>query len=198
MMLGLPSRSLSKSKGNGQHFLNRLSPEDREHLKQVGQKPSLLELLEKWLSRTPFLIEGEFHFWREYRQVVQKMLWRDHAAIAANPDLDEQQKALQSAGLSATIKTFESLFDDEIYREQMAQGKRRLSQKAMLGALFIFLYREQPLLSTPYRLLTSLIDFDEGANRVALSPCSDGPSHVRRKNWHWWNQWASISQNGCR
>ena len=37
----------------------------------------------------------------------------------------------------------------------------RLSQKAALNALFIMLYREEPILSWPYKLLASLIHIDE-------------------------------------
>jgi len=36
-----------------------------------------------------------------------------------------------------------------------------MSQKATLGALFIKLYRDEPILQMPHRLLTQLVDMDQ-------------------------------------
>jgi tryptophan 2,3-dioxygenase len=41
-------------------------------------------------------------------------------------------------------------------------GERRLSQEALLAALLINLYRDEPILHLPFRLLTLLMDIDEG------------------------------------
>ena len=40
-------------------------------------------------------------------------------------------------------------------------GQRKLSQKAMLNALFIMLYRDEPMLSMPFQMMTILMDIDE-------------------------------------
>ena len=42
-----------------------------------------------------------------------------------------------------------------------ALGKVRLSQKAMLSAVFIFLYRDYPALQMPFRILNNLAEIDE-------------------------------------
>ena len=160
IMMGLSALANFKGKDT-LHFLNRFSPGDRRHLEEVVKQPSLLELLEKWLVRTPFLTEGNFHFWQEYHQVVQGMLKQDRSLIEANRYIDEKQRKAQLTGLDATSQTFDSLFNTSIYQQQMQQGKRFLSQKAMLGALFIFLYRERPMLTMPYQVLNSLVDLDE-------------------------------------
>ena len=147
--------------GGDQYFLARLSSQDQKDLEEERKYASLLELLEKWLEKTPFLIEKEFHFCSEYRQKVEDMLGRDRLSIEGNPHFDEEQRQAQLKNLLDTAKTFESLFDADLYEEQKAQGKRYLSQSAMQGALFISLYREQPLLAMPYQVLHSLVDFDE-------------------------------------
>jgi tryptophan 2,3-dioxygenase len=41
------------------------------------------------------------------------------------------------------------------------EGTWRLSHRATLAALFISLYRDQPILAMPYRLIAALIDMDE-------------------------------------
>ena len=161
IIMGLPTLARSRG-GDGQHFLSRFSPRDRQYLEKISRQPSLLELLEQWLARTPFLTQEKFHFWQEYRQVVRDMLEQDRLAIEGNDRLDQTQKAGQLEALMATRQTFDSLFDPQIDRELKAQGRRNFSQKAMLGALFIFLYREWPILSMPYQVLNALIDFDEG------------------------------------
>ena len=41
------------------------------------------------------------------------------------------------------------------------EGRRRLSHRATRAALFIHLYRDQPILHLPFRFLTLLVDVDE-------------------------------------
>jgi len=43
-----------------------------------------------------------------------------------------------------------------------AAGERRLAYPAFLAALMIMLYRDEPILQSPFRLLTALVDIDEG------------------------------------
>ena len=40
-------------------------------------------------------------------------------------------------------------------------GRIRLSQRAFQAAVFITLYRDQPALTEPYRMLELLMDIDE-------------------------------------
>ena len=46
----------------------------------------------------------------------------------------------------------------------IASGAKKISQKASHAALFIMLYRNEPILQTPYRLITKLIDIDQSLN----------------------------------
>jgi tryptophan 2,3-dioxygenase len=41
------------------------------------------------------------------------------------------------------------------------KGKKRLSHKATKAALLIFLYRDEPILHSPFNLLSRLMDIDE-------------------------------------
>jgi hypothetical protein len=43
-----------------------------------------------------------------------------------------------------TADTFRSLIDEKFHQQLVARGERRLSHQALLGALMIMLYREQP------------------------------------------------------
>ncbi len=42
----------------------------------------------------------------------------------------------------------------------MIVGERRLSHKAMQGALMIYFYRDEPRFSGPYQILNYLMDID--------------------------------------
>ena len=133
IMTGGPS-----AKGEYPYFFSRLNLKDREHLRDIARRPSLLELLEKWLGRIPFLFEERFDFWQQYCQVVEQMLEQDRQVIGANLHLSEKQREDQLENLLSTIETFKSLFDAKAYQQQVNQGVRRFSQKAMLGACLSF------------------------------------------------------------
>ena len=60
-----------------------------------------------------------------------------------------------------TRKTFESLFNEKIHNDLIEKRERKFSQKATLNALFILLYRDEPILNQPFNILTALMDIDE-------------------------------------
>ncbi len=145
-----------------EYFLGRLNQKDRNHLLEIEKHPSLLEQIQNWLERMPFAQKGNFNFWQEYEHSVEKMLTEDKKIIENNlAKLTEKAKEGQLENLETTQKTFASLFRSEEHEKLLKQDKRSLSQKATLNALFILLYRDEPLLHLPYLFLTSLIDIDE-------------------------------------
>lgn len=143
-------------------FMGRLSPKDRDKLKALDGSASLQKLLEEWLERTPFTISGKFNFWSEYQKVIMDVLAEDETTIMSNiANLSEPQKLMQIENLKATKDTFESLFNEEAHQKIVASGGRKLSRKAILNALFILLYRDQPMLALPFQMLSLLMDIDE-------------------------------------
>jgi tryptophan 2,3-dioxygenase len=144
-----------------QFFNSRLKPEDRKTLEVTESKISMLELIEAWLSRMPFSQFAGFDFWGEYRSAVKTMLAQDKEIISTNPSLDERLKNMELANLETTRKTFDTLLDTTNFEAWKAEGKVRLSQKAMLSAVFIYLYRDYPALQMPFRILSNLTEIDE-------------------------------------
>jgi tryptophan 2,3-dioxygenase len=124
-------------------------------------KPSLFALIEKWLERIPFLDFQGFNFWQSYRKAAHAMLTRDEEIIQKNSHLSEKRMALELAHLQDTRHYFDTIFDEEKYNQLKEKGERRLSHKAMKAALLINLYREEPLLQLPFRLLSALMDIDQ-------------------------------------
>ncbi|RPJ72250.1 MAG: tryptophan 2,3-dioxygenase, partial [Alphaproteobacteria bacterium] len=143
-------------------FLGRLNEADRARLTKIESQDSILQLLEKWLERLPFTNMSNFNFWAEYQKSVEAILKDDKEIIMKNSaHLSEAAKNIQLENLDLTHSTFTSLFDQKAHIELIKNKQRTLSQKAILNALFILLYRDQPMLAIPFQVLTALMDIDE-------------------------------------
>ncbi len=157
--LGLTNEK--RIKYNNIDYLNTLAEEHRKLILETVKHPSLLELVEKWLERTPFLGFGAFKFWEEYKKCVERMLENEQDIITGNPTLTVKKREFQLKQLSGTREHFESLFDENKHNQLLGEGQKRLSNRATLAALFINLYRDEPILHLPYVFLSSLVDLDE-------------------------------------
>ena len=157
--LGL--RRTDRQPDAGAPYTSRLRADDRKLVEDVEREASLFELVEKWLERTPFLEFGSYDFWSEYREAVERMLTTDRQHIVDNSSLTEHQIDIQLKGLEATQAHFDALFDETKHNELVTAGEYRLSHRGLKAALLINLYRDEPILHLPFRLLTSLMDVDE-------------------------------------
>jgi len=151
--LGLdPARRL---KIKGAAYTSVLRADHVALLEASERGPSLFDQVDRWLARTPFLHFGDFDFWRSYRDAVAAMLAADRRTVSAHPSLDDDARAAQLTQMQQTERGFAALFDPHAYT-------RRLSRQALLAALLISLYRDEPVFQLPFRLLTRLLDVDEG------------------------------------
>lgn len=158
-MLGLESKN--RLTYNGKPYDIVFSEKQREYLHNLEEGKSMLEHVEAWLERTPFLETGDFNFLSLYREAVTKMLDREKAAIADSDILTDETKAMRLRMLGDTDSYFASVFDEKKHRERQEKGELRMSYKATLAALLINLYRDEPILRMPYELLARLVEIDE-------------------------------------
>jgi tryptophan 2,3-dioxygenase len=159
--IGLGLRREDRIGLDSQPFDARLNDTDREKLQAVEARPSLSDRLQAWLGRTPFVDLGGYRFQESYRAAVAEMLERDSAILRANAAVPEDQKAAGLAALEAAQARFEAIYDEARHAELVAQGAWRFSWRALQAALFITLYRDEPALQLPFRLLSLLMDIDE-------------------------------------
>ena len=139
-----------------------LSSSDRQAVLRAAEaEPSLLALVERWLERTPFLETPGFPFWKSYGRAVDAMLDDDRQTIESNPTLSDEDKHRELAELDRTAASFAAVLDEATHQKLVAEGQRRLSWRATKAALFIHLYRDQPILHLPFQFLTTLVDVDE-------------------------------------
>ena len=125
------------------YYLSQLNSADIQRVKDLEHKKSLLVLINDWLERMPFVKKKEYWegisdttFWAKYRDAYESSLM-------------EIEKP--------NLWIFDSIFiDDANYPEG-----RSFSADASRNALFIMLYRDQPLLQLPYDLLSTLLQIDE-------------------------------------
>lgn len=146
----------------GAPYTSRFSSSDLETVEETEANPSLFDMVERWLERTPFLESGGFQFREAFQEAVRSRLEADRDVVATNPNLTEGERTAQLEDFTQTMEQYEALFDEEKHREQQRAGRRRLSHRAFQAALFINMYRDQPALHEPYQILASLMDIDEG------------------------------------
>jgi tryptophan 2,3-dioxygenase len=113
------------------------------------------------LARTPFVEMGDYQFRAEYRAVVEQLLEADSALVRGKAALDDQRRAAELRSLESARERFEALFDEALHRRLVAEGAWSFSARALQAALFINLYRDEPALQLPFRLLSLLMDIDE-------------------------------------
>jgi tryptophan 2,3-dioxygenase len=114
-----------------EYYTSQLRNEHVKIIKNAEGGKSLLQLLNGWLERMPFLKEGaDDSFWSNYKKSYQSSL----------------AEAEQN-----NIAAFEEIFSN----------KDKTDGSSLSSALFIMLYRGYPLLQLPFQLLNCLLEIDE-------------------------------------
>ncbi|NXL89265.1 T23O dioxygenase, partial [Alectura lathami] len=143
---------------NRRHYRDNFKGQDYELLLKSEQEPTLLQLVEAWLERTPGLEPEGFDFWGQFEVNVSKGLEEEFAIVQAKPESEEKEDMLSEFQKQKDILL--SIFDEKRHEHLLSKGERRLSYKALKGALMIYFYREEPRFQVPFQLLTSLMDID--------------------------------------
>lgn len=159
VMLGLKMEN--RIKLTESPFYDHLQEPLRTELIELMKGNTLFDGLENWLSRTPFLKTSHFDFGKEYKAALLSVYQEDLEVIKDNPRLSDKDKERNTKNIQAFLDQIESVFDEKKYEELRSQGVFRFSFKAFHAALFISLYRDEPVLQTPFSILNSLMDIDE-------------------------------------
>ncbi|KAM3937908.1 tryptophan 2,3-dioxygenase [Leptodactylus fuscus] len=143
---------------NRRHYRDNFKGKENELLLRSEEEPTLLGLLEAWLERTPGLEEVGFNFWGKLQINIFQGLEEELQKAKAKPDSEDKEEHL--AEVQKQKEVFTALFDEKRHEHLLSKGERRLSYKALKGALMIYFYREEPRFQVPFQLLTSLMDID--------------------------------------
>ncbi len=134
---------------------------EKEQVERSESERSLFELLENWLERTPFLSFEGFDFWEQYSEAVRSMLAKEKEVIKSNPNYSDIEIEYHLLEHQRAVDSFEAMIDPKKHDQLVKKNKKRLSHKATQAALLIFLYREEPILHSPFNFLSRLMDMDE-------------------------------------
>lgn len=122
-----------------QYYTSQLTPAHKAEIDALEKLPTLFELVNAWLERMPFLEErywtaGDKPFFQQLEELYTKSLVKGEEANAA---------------------LWRTIFVD-------GSAERKLSPAACRSALFIMLYRDEPIFQQPFRFLAALLDLDAG------------------------------------
>ena len=153
-----------REKYNAADYYANYAAKDREAVKSLEGAPTLFDVVEKWLERTPFLDTKAYNFLASYRKAFTDSIEEDRKVINANLAMSADERALRLKMLESTTAYFSEALSEDGYAKRRESGQARLSHKAFIAALFITLYRDQPILHMPYRLLETVLEVDEYLN----------------------------------
>src|SRR6056297_1765939 len=159
ILMGLPDKQ--RIQYNNKHYQVVFDEESKEELQQMQAEGSLLDHLESWLERTPFLQFEDFNFVEQFKEAVREMHEKELVEIKNSEYLEEESRQNRILMIEKTQEYFEHILDPKIHKKMQEKGDWTLSYKATLAALMIRLYNEEPVLHMPNLLLTQLMDIDE-------------------------------------
>ena len=113
------------------YYTSQLKEEDVARIKAAENTKSVIELINAWLERMPFINDK---FWSDYQRIYVNSL----------ADAEKNNEAF-----------FANVFNTDGHAES-----RQFSPKACRSALFIMLYRGYPMLELPFQLLDTLQEID--------------------------------------
>lgn len=142
-------------------FESHLKPDQQKMIQDILSRPSLLDLVESWLERTPFVQTEDFDFWKKYSQSVENMINEDKNVIRQNPRLTEGDKEKSIKMMEVLENTFKAMIDEKKFVELKESKYFRISHHALKAALMIQLYRDESIFQEPFQLITNMLDIDE-------------------------------------
>lgn len=157
-LLGLPQQQ--RITYHDQKYSSVFPEEQQKKLEDIYKYGTLLEKVNDWLERTPFLNLEGFDFMKAYKESVNNMIQKESSVIAASEYLSDKEKEMRLKMLGGTDTYFKAILSRDAHNQFVEAGKKRLSYEATVGALFINLYRDEPILQLPFQFITCLIDID--------------------------------------
>jgi tryptophan 2,3-dioxygenase len=146
----------------------QLSEGDRQRVAQVQHADTLVDQLDRWLTRTPFVELSGYAFSNAYREAVVRSLAADSELIRAAEGMSESQREAETRAIAAALARFNAIFQPQAEPSPPSppspsspSSPWRMSLAAVQAALFITVYRDEPVLQLPFRLLTALMDIEE-------------------------------------
>ncbi|MBS1570419.1 MAG: tryptophan 2,3-dioxygenase [Bacteroidetes bacterium] len=118
------------------YYTSQLRPDHKAQIEALEKEPTLLELVNAWLERMPFL---KAEYWPDETNFFEK--------------LEKLYVGSLVQGEEGNAKLWRKIFVD-------GSPERHFSPAAARSALFIMLYRDEPIFQQAFRFLDALLDID--------------------------------------
>ncbi|CAF1139089.1 unnamed protein product [Rotaria sp. Silwood1] len=125
-----------------------------EELKNAASEQSLLALLERWLEQV--YDSTSFDFLEIYQTSVERFIEHTKEQKLAN-GISFDSVNIEAENLR---RQFSNMLNQTQYAQLKLMNERRMSHKAMLAALMISVYHQQPCFQQAYQMLYLLMDID--------------------------------------
>lgn len=132
----------------------------KSRIEEARKSPSLFQVVEAWLERTPFLKTEDFDFWKHYEGAIRELFDSEVNELNLNPILSDVDRAKTLEIIESSRRAFGALTDENLYSELRKSGQWRMSFSGIHAALLIQLYRDHPVFHLPYQLLGALVELD--------------------------------------
>ncbi len=133
-------------------FFMSLNPDERTVFKQYHQQASLFQQIEHWLET--YSEPAEQHLNAHYQQLQQKL---DNFLNQLKGKRQTPTQSIQLEQLQHYKQAIETVLD----KTQYQQIEHRLSYKAFLSALFLYIHQQKPEYAKDFQVIKQLIDYDE-------------------------------------
>ncbi len=139
-----------KSRHEACYYQYQLRKEDIKGITELEGEDSLLDLMDKWLKRIPF---WNNEFWQDFEVP-------EGASTDLHPFWATYRHIYQSGLIGAELKSIDMSDFDSLF---FGKGgvSTRLSPESCQTALFITLYRDNPLFQVPFQFLSKWLEIDE-------------------------------------
>jgi len=94
----------------------------------------------------------------KYRQTIDSLL--DDSLKKIEEETNSAMKTHLTNNYKRKKEQFDSIFDPDIHNALVKRGERKFSHKALLGAIMITMYSDEPRFHIPNQLLMALMDID--------------------------------------
>jgi len=155
--LGIKSEYRVKYNQSNYRRVYEDKPDELAALEASEDEPSLADLVQTWLERTPGL-QCDFNFAAKYKEAIDNILVESMAQIEAEDNI--AMKTHLMSNYRKKKEQFDSIFDPEKHKALVKRGERRFTHNALLGALMITCYSEEPRFHQPHQMLIALMDID--------------------------------------
>ncbi len=161
ILMGLKNNDRNKGMDPLSHY-RKLAEENPIYLQGLNQlektinEPSLDEVLQQWLERTP--IQGSFVSDENDQELVNDFV---NEYLNAMAELNKKSLERTSEHSSVDKKTLEERFNANIISAEEYLRPEGDTNRSRAGLLFIEAYRDLPLLAWPRTLIDSFVELEE-------------------------------------